>query len=254
MLILVLASCGGRTSAVPVVGPDGKAAHQFKCIELVADCDDRGVCNPPADPDPFGGCKREAAKNCPAGFYFIGLSGPGSVYKRNTVFAVCNGYELSAGTRLTSPSDAGSVVTLGSSNSSASSTGCNNLVDDGPTVTATRVAAAPPVPAGGAILDGTYELTAFTAYTGVGGATGNLALTASEVQTISGTTVQEDGKINGRESRYTTTIRTSETTISTSDTCPSPRTATHGYTATAIELRIYDTKAGVTMEQVYKLR
>jgi hypothetical protein len=94
MLILVLAGCGRGASAVPVVGPDGKAAHQFKCIEPVAECDDRGVCNPPADP--LRACKQEAAKNCPNGFYFIGLAGPGGVYKRNTVFTVCNGNDLSA--------------------------------------------------------------------------------------------------------------------------------------------------------------
>jgi hypothetical protein len=97
-------------------------------------------------------------------------------------------------------------------------------------------------------------LTALTAYTGVGGPTGNLALTASEVQTISGTTMQEDGTINGQESRYTTTISTSGTTISTSDTCPSPSLATHRYTATPTELSIYDTKSGFTLEQVYTLR
>jgi hypothetical protein len=99
MLILVLAGCRGWTSAVPVVGPDGEAAHQFKCIEQVVECDDGGVCNPRADPDRFGGCRREAAKNCPAGFYFIGTSGPGGVYKRNRVWAICNGYEWSAEAR-----------------------------------------------------------------------------------------------------------------------------------------------------------
>jgi hypothetical protein len=117
-----------------------------------------------------------------------------------------------------------------------------------------QVAAAAPMPAGGAISDGTYVLTALTAYTGVGGPTGSLWLTASEVQTISGTTMQQDGKINGQESRYTTRISTSGATISTSDTCPSPRMATHGYTATATNLRIYDTKAGYTLEQTYALR
>jgi hypothetical protein len=140
------------------------------------------------------------------------------------------------------------------SSSSGSSTNCNSLVDDGPTVTATEVAAAVPTPTGGTIANGTYALTALTAYTGVGGPTGNLALTASEVQTISGTTMQQEGTINGKESRYTTMISTSGTTISTSDTCPSPSMATHGYTATATELRIYDAMSGFVLEQVYTLR
>lgn len=141
-----------------------------------------------------------------------------------------------------------------SSGSSGSSGACNNLVNDAPTVTATEIATAAPTPAGGTIADGMYALTALTAYTGVGGQTGNLALMASEVQTISGTTMQQDGTINGQESRYTTTISTSGTTLSTSDTCPSPSTATHGYTATATELRIYDNMTGYTLEQVYKLQ
>jgi hypothetical protein len=140
-----------------------------------------------------------------------------------------------------------------SSGSSGSATACNDLVDNAPTVTATKVAAAAPAPAGGTIANGMYALTALTAYTGVGGSTGSLALMASEVQTISGTTMQQAGTINGQESRYTTTISTSGTTLSTSDTCPSPSTATHAYTATATELRIYDSMAGYTLEQVYTL-
>jgi hypothetical protein len=140
------------------------------------------------------------------------------------------------------------------SSSSAQGTPCNTLVDDGPKVPATEIAAAAPTPAGGAIADGTYQLTAVTAYSGPGGSTLGVALTASEVQTISGMTIQEDGILNGQESRYTTTFTTSGTTLSTSDTCPSPSTASHGYTATATELRIYDAKMGLTIEQVYSLR
>jgi hypothetical protein len=108
--------------------------------------------------------------------------------------------------------------------------------------------------AGGTISDGTYTLTALTAYTGVGGATGNPGLTASEVQTISGTTMQQDGMINGQEKRFTTTISTQGGTLSTSDTCPAPANATHRYTATATELRIYDTVGGFVLAQVYTRR
>jgi hypothetical protein len=107
---------------------------------------------------------------------------------------------------------------------------------------------------GGTIADGNYALTAMTAYTGQGGSTGNLALTASEVQTISGSTMQQDGIINGQEKRYTTTIMTSGTTITTSDTCPAPGTAMHSYTATPTALLIYDTKTGFTLEQRYTRR
>ncbi|MGH7435723.1 MAG: hypothetical protein ACRENE_08610, partial [Polyangiaceae bacterium] len=125
---------------------------------------------------------------------------------------------------------------------------------DGPMVKATEVAAAAPTPGGGTIADGTYQLTALTAYLGVGGPAVALMLTASEVQTISGTTIQEAGIIDGQESRYTTKFTTSGTSLTTHDTCPLESSATHGYTASAMELRIYDAMGGFTLEQVYTLR
>jgi hypothetical protein len=42
--------------------------------------------------------------------------------------------------------------------------------------------------------------------------------------------------------------------VTTNDTCPLQHTATHGYTASPTELRIYDVMGGFTLEQVYSLR
>jgi hypothetical protein len=138
--------------------------------------------------------------------------------------------------------------------SSSSPMACNSLVDDAATVTATEVAAAAPTPAGGMIADGTYALTALTEYTGPGGATGNLAMSGSVVMAIAGTTMQQAGQLNGQENRYTTTITTSGTMITTMDTCPASASATHLYTATPTALRIYDTNSGLTLEQTYTRR
>jgi hypothetical protein len=116
---------------------------------------------------------------------------------------------------------------------------------------ATKVAGSAPTAAGGTIADGTYSLTALTAYTGVGGPTGTFGPSTSVFLTISGSTMQQVGHINGQERRYTTTIMTSGTSLSTMDTCPTPKGATHSYTATALALRIYDSTGGLSVEQTY---
>lgn len=116
------------------------------------------------------------------------------------------------------------------------------------------MAATAPDPAGGAIQDGTYSLTSMTEYTGPQGLAGILDISASAVLTISGSTMQQDGKVNGQETRYTTTITTSGTTITTSDICPGPSSGMHSYTATPTALSIYDSEGGSTLEQVYTRR
>jgi hypothetical protein len=144
--------------------------------------------------------------------------------------------------------------TSSSSPGSDGSTACNDLVDDAAAVEGTEVAASAPVASGGSIADGTYVLTAVTAFTGPGGATGDTGVMASAVLVIAGTTMQQVGRINGQESRYTTTITTSGTRVSTMDTCPAPMADAHPYTATSTELRIYDSSSDVTVEQKYARR
>jgi hypothetical protein len=131
---------------------------------------------------------------------------------------------------------------------------CNDLVDDAPTVVAMTVAETAPSPAGGTIADGTYALTAMNAYSGAGGATGDLGIMASAVMTISGMTMQQAGQINGQEKRYTSTFTTSGTTIMTMDTCPAPNTDMHSYTATPNALIVIDSESGYTLAQTYSLR
>jgi hypothetical protein len=131
---------------------------------------------------------------------------------------------------------------------------CNTLVDDGPTVTAVNVASKAPTGVGGTIVDGKYTLTALTAYSF--GVVQNVALTASEVQTISGATIQQVGKINGQEKRYTTTITQIDVTGAfwTEDSCPGTEAGFYEYTATATDLRIYDNAGDNVVEFVYTRR
>lgn len=131
---------------------------------------------------------------------------------------------------------------------------CNALADDGPTVTPTAVASAGPSPAGGAITDGTYVLSTVTLYTGPGGSTIAPNGTFSGVIQISGSRMLQVGAINGAEQRYVSTFTTSGTSISTTDTCPTPKSATLSFSATATGLRIYDSTIGGTLEQAFSKR
>jgi hypothetical protein len=131
---------------------------------------------------------------------------------------------------------------------------CSSLVDDAPTISYTVVAAAPPIPTGGPIADGTYDLSALTVYTGVGGSTSPIASTAHVVLVISGNTMQQVGAVDGVPRSYTTTFTVSATTITTTDTCPSPVTSRHQFSASPTDLRVYDPGSGKMLEQTYTKR
>lgn len=128
---------------------------------------------------------------------------------------------------------------------------CNTLVDDAPTISLMLAAGSAPTPAGGTVVDGTYVFTAATLYTTVSSVP---PTSFSAVLQIAGTTMQQVGTINGAEQRYTSTIDVNGTSVTTSDTCPMPNVATHQFTATATELRIYDASALGTVEQMYMKR
>jgi hypothetical protein len=129
---------------------------------------------------------------------------------------------------------------------------CNTLVDDGPSVTITAASAAAPTPVGGAIEDGTYELSAMTLYTDT---SADLPPgTLSAVFEITGDVMQQVSKINGSEQRYTTSFTISGISISMVDSCPSWSSETHSLTATPTEYRIYDSLTSGVLEQVYTRR
>lgn len=98
-------------------------------------------------------------------------------------------------------------------------------------------AEAAPQPAGGVIVDGTYVLTRAVLYTGDGGTSGPTAQTA-------GLTIRMAGGVaaivaDGGRTHATATFAVSGTTLTTHQTCPSPRDQTVGFTAAPNTLVVF---------------
>ena len=129
---------------------------------------------------------------------------------------------------------------------------CNTLRNDGPAVSVMASTATAPAPAGGTIVDGTYVLTAATGYAISPAVIPTTTLSA--VMQIAGSTMQQAGTINGEERRYTSTLATSGTSVTTTDTCPAADSNTYRYTATTTSLRIYAALGASTLEQTYTKR
>jgi hypothetical protein len=146
------------------------------------------------------------------------------------------------------------LATSCGSGGGASPGGCNTLVDDASEITSTVLADNAGAPTGGRIADGTYALSAFTVHTESGGPTQATAERIGALFQIQGKTMQQVGTANGVEKRYTSTFVTSGSTITTTDSCPMPKTETHSFTATGTELRLYDTVPDGTVEQIYSRR
>jgi hypothetical protein len=147
------------------------------------------------------------------------------------------------------------VVPIGSvacsSDSPSAPAACNALVNDGPTITIMASTSGAPAPTGGTIVDGTYVLTAATVF----GVSSIPQVTASAVFQFSGNTMQQVGTVNGQLKRYTSTFTTMGTSISTTDTCPAPDMGTYGFSATATEISVFDTRAALgVLGQTYTKR
>lgn len=114
---------------------------------------------------------------------------------------------------------------------------CNQLELPDPVVTVMQVAEVGPAPAGGALVPGTYVLTAATIYTGTGGASGPTTHTRREITTNDGThydlvQVDVDGatmSMNREAGSYT--IAGSQ--LTTTKECPGGPPDTVGLTTTA---------------------
>jgi hypothetical protein len=131
---------------------------------------------------------------------------------------------------------------------------CNTLTDDGPSVKVTVAVGVSPIATGGAIADGTYELSGMTEYPGSGASPPASSDTFSSVFEIKGNTIQNAAKLNGVETRYTSTFTISGVTISIRDSCPVLHSETHAFSYVANEIRFYDTSSAFTLEQRYTLR
>lgn len=162
------------------------------------------------------------------------------------------------------PATGGSLATGGtSSTGGTTSSDCNSLVNAAPVVTITVIAEAAPAPKGGIATEGTYYLTQYQAYTGVGGLTNlNSALTyqytlvvsssnsagykiqLAVAYTIAGTPslLEGNGYVSTNGTTYTSHIECS--TISTAG-------ATGHYTATADEILMFDDSGSTKMVATY---
>jgi hypothetical protein len=131
---------------------------------------------------------------------------------------------------------------------------CNTLVIDGPIVSATAMAAAAPPAVGGTVVQGTYQLSTITFYTGPTGSTTAPNIQIAAIFEITGNVIQQAGYVNTQESRFTSTFTTSGTTLSFVDICPYSSAGMSSYSATPTSLSLYATTSNSVREQVFTLR
>lgn len=128
----------------------------------------------------------------------------------------------------------------------AAPTRCNQLAVAGAWVDDIQLPAAPPAMTGGALLDGTYQLTAWTTYTGVGGASGPGPFSLRQtVRFDHGTFTQVTAVlVPAQEQRGASTYAATDRTLSLVSTCSTTPggSAVMEYTASANELRLLTTR------------
>jgi hypothetical protein len=113
---------------------------------------------------------------------------------------------------------------------------CNAIANGAPVVDVIQLAADPPAPQGGTIVDGTYWQTALAIYTGPSGPAGQSGTSQMTAQ-IQGQTVQIVS--SGPPDRRTVTLTTSDAGFTSVDTCPDSQMSEGSYTATATVLTIF---------------
>lgn len=147
-------------------------------------------------------------------------------------------------------SDTGVADTRTSDGSAGDTAGaCNALANVAEVVTTQQVAEALPSLKGGSVAEGTYVVTAVTAYTGPGGATGPKT----------GTTMQQTMRLaagafdivriqnGGTEKRSSGAYSTSGTAFTLGGTCPTTSSVPVEYDATPTTLRI---SLGSTIKEI----
>jgi hypothetical protein len=122
------------------------------------------------------------------------------------------------------------------------SANCNDLINTGPVIVGQKVATSIPSPRGGTIADGTYYETAYTAYTGPGGAVGPDGVDHQLTAVIAGATARVVVLGAGIQRRYVFSMATSGTTTTWSVVCPTGLSPIrYGFDASASELELYIT-------------
>jgi hypothetical protein len=117
--------------------------------------------------------------------------------------------------------------------------GCNEIINTGAAIDVTKSSQMAPSPEGGAVADGTYDLTAIDDYDGEGGAQ-PLGLRSTFV--IAGNVIQfVDDTADAAPIRGTLLISTSGTTMTMTQTCPTSSNGTSAYSATSSEVEFFYT-------------
>jgi hypothetical protein len=114
---------------------------------------------------------------------------------------------------------------------------CNAVVLTGQIVDRIGVNSEPPVATGGVIADGTYDLTAYSVYVGVGGVGGPTGITARMTLETSSPKLDEIIELGGVGKTPTTTRRKSTysvsgATFSTLESCPTGAVLSRQFTVT----------------------
>jgi hypothetical protein len=127
---------------------------------------------------------------------------------------------------------------------------CNDLANIAVPVEVHAVAAPPPAPEGGTLVDGTYVVTASTLYTGEGGASG---ATGDEVRmTVRIRGAQADSVFDGVNRSAVLTV--DGTRVHSASTCPSKASDAVGFTSTGEGFALFLTRSEGTLVQTFSKR
>lgn len=121
--------------------------------------------------------------------------------------------------------------------------GCAPLENSSPVVAVENVSVAAPVPAGGAIADGTYVLVRASMYTGVGGPSGRTSETKKMTVRIAGSRIDRVSEGNVHSATFTTRGATLELRT----TCPTPLDSQESFTATPTQFSIFVQRGAIGM-------
>jgi len=148
--------------------------------------------------------------------------------------------------------------------------GCNSLLNCGNKIFVQQNSNTSPTAAGGTVLDGTYVLTDYTVFTGLGGASGQL--TDFFIETMQLTTETSDASVgeggatqqmrwNDITTTNTTTnltssgtayFQTGTTTMTIAKSCPSSTTPfSSGYTVSGTQLLLYAAETSGTAQLTF---
>ena len=116
---------------------------------------------------------------------------------------------------------------------------CNAVTNLGPSVAEVRVAADAPAPQGGTLVIGTYALTRWEVYTGIGGLAGPTGNTRKHTMQFGASTYEEVTADNGQgDEHFTRTWATQGTFLTSRQLCPTIDNLGDDYTATPTTLTL----------------